>query len=77
MYKLALKKYLDDNNISRYTLVKSAGMRYQTINNLYNNNVKSINFNVLDKICKTLNCTPNDLIIDIDENDEHEESDDE
>lgn len=77
MYKLALKKYLDDNNISRYTLVKSAGMRYQTINNLYNNSVRSINFNVLDKICKTLNCTPNDLIIDIDEDDEHEESDDE
>lgn len=43
---------------------------------MYNNNVRSINFDILDKICKTLNCTPNDLIIDVNE-DEHGESDNE
>ena len=44
---------------------------------MYTNSVRSINFDVLDKICKTLNCTPNDLIIDVDDEDEHEESDNE
>lgn len=43
---------------------------------MYNNSVRSINFNILDKICKTLNCTQTDLIIDVNE-DEHEESDNE
>ena len=44
---------------------------------MYNNNVRTINFDVLDKICKTLNCTPNDLIIDDEDEHEHEESDNE
>ena len=44
---------------------------------MYNNSVRSINFNILDKICKTLNCTQTDLIIDVneDDEDEHDESD--
>ena len=50
------EKYLDKRDI-----VKLTGIDRHTINNICKNKTKSIKFDTLDKLCKALGCTPNDL----------------
>ncbi len=47
-------------NISTYTLIKKYGINPRTINNLKHG--KSITMYTLERICKILNCKPNDVI---------------
>ena len=53
-----------------YWLAKTTGISYPTIHNLVNNKTESIKFEVIEKICSALNCTPNDLLI-INGNEDH------
>ncbi len=62
-----LDKLLNDRNISTYELSKKANVRFQTIQNLRNNQSIRIDFNVLAKICYVLGCKVED-IIEYDEN---------
>ena len=50
------EKYLDKRDI-----VKLTGIDRHTINNICKNKTTSIKFDTLDKLCKALDCTPNDL----------------
>lgn len=61
--KINIKNKLDEKSISRYELAKRIGVTYPTIDNIYKGTSTSIKFNILEDICKELNCTPNDILI--------------
>lgn len=51
---------MKDRNITTYTLIYKEGFSPQIINNLRHN--KSITMHTLQKLCKILDCTPNDVV---------------
>ena len=61
--KINIKHKLDEKSMSRYELAKRIGVTYPTIDNIYKGTSTSIKFNILEGICKELNCTPNDILI--------------
>lgn len=46
--------------VTTYTLIYKMGFSAYTITNLKRN--KSITMNTLEKLCKVLRCTPNDIV---------------
>lgn len=56
-----LWKTMARKNITTYTLIYKLGFSPQTINNLKHN--KSITIYTLEKLCKVLDCTPNDILL--------------
>lgn len=62
MIKNYLSKLMGEK---RYTIVQVAektGMSTSTISNLYNEKVKRMDFDTLEKLCKLFNCKVQDLI---------------
>ena len=57
-----LEEVLKDRKKSLYSLAKETGISYNTLTRINKNRVQGITFDVLEKICKALQCTPNDLI---------------
>lgn len=55
-----LWKTMESKNITTYTLIYKLGFSPQTISNLKHN--KSITIYTLEKLCRVLQCTPNDVI---------------
>lgn len=51
------RKRIKMSEISRMT-----GIGYSTIQRLYNNQVNRIEFDVLNKLCNYLECSPNDIL---------------
>ena len=51
---------MKSRNITTYTLIKDYNFSPQTINNLRHN--KGITTYTLERLCKILDCTPNDII---------------
>ena len=60
-----LWKKMKELNITTYTLINKHNINPRTINNLKHN--KGITINTLEQLCNILDCTPNDLFIEIDE----------
>ncbi len=60
--KVKLKELLKDRNKSLYAVAKETGISYNTLHKINKNDVQSMSFDVLEKICLNLNCTPNDLL---------------
>jgi putative transcriptional regulator len=54
---------LKERNSSRYRLAKQTGISEQALGKICRNETSSIEFSTIEKICKALNCTPNDIII--------------
>lgn len=44
-------------------VAKIAGLRYNTVYNLFYDKTEGIEFSTLNKLCYALECTPNDLLI--------------
>lgn len=59
---IKLDDLLNDRNISTYELSTKSNIRFQTIQSLRENKSTRINFNILAKLCYTLNCKVEDLI---------------
>lgn len=59
--KVVLKEYLKHINKTAYWLYKQTGLTKKAVYDLINNKTDGIKFDTLSKICKTLNCTPNDI----------------
>lgn len=59
---ISIKKQVEKIGISRYELAKRIGVSYPTITSIYNGDSTSIKFEILEKLCIELNCTPNDII---------------
>ena len=55
-----LWKTMKDRGVTKYPLIYKMGFSAYTITNLKRN--KSITMNTLEKLCRVLNCTPNDVI---------------
>ncbi len=56
---------MKQQNITTYTLIYKMGFSAYTIHNLKHN--KSITIYTLEKLCKALNCTPNEILAFVDE----------
>lgn len=53
-------KKMEIENITTYTLINKWGINPRTVNNLKHN--KGITVDTLEKLCKILNCKPNDIL---------------
>ena len=51
---------MESENITTYTLINKWSIKPRTINNLKHN--KGITVDTLERLCKILNCTPNDVL---------------
>ncbi len=60
-----LWRTMKEKGVTTYTLIYKQGFSAYTITNLRRK--KSITMNTLEKLCKVLECSPNDIIEFIDE----------
>lgn len=61
--RLNIKDKLAEKEITRYELAKRIGVSYPTITAIFNGDSTSIKLEILEALCKELECTPNDLIV--------------
>ncbi len=62
MVHIKIQELLQKQNKTKYWLMKETEITFQSLTDLINNKNKGIKFETLEKICKALNCTPNDII---------------
>lgn len=55
-----LWRTMEEKGVTKYTLIYKMGFSSYTILNLRRS--KSITMNTLERLCKVLKCTPNDII---------------
>lgn len=60
--KVKLENVLKEREKSLYALAKETGISYNTLTRINKNKVQGITWDVLEKVCLNLKCTPNDLI---------------
>ncbi len=53
--------------MTKYWLYKQLGMRYQSFSKMVNNETKSIRYEAIETMCLLLECTPNGLLVFVDE----------
>lgn len=61
--KINLNNLLKEQEKSQYWLAKKTGITPATLNKLCSNKTTSITFSTLEAICHALSCTPNDIFI--------------
>lgn len=59
--KLNVKQILEKQGKTPYWLSKVTGISNNNISNICNGETKSIRLDTIEKICQSLNCTPNDI----------------
>ena len=73
MVKLNVKELLKEKKKTKYWLFNMlnnvGNISYTNFNNLVENKTGSIKYSNIEKLCKILDCTPNDLFEITDEND--------
>lgn len=57
-----LKEQMVRNKTTRYRISKNIGIYYPSLTKIYNHETTSISFDVLEKLCNELHCTPNDIL---------------
>lgn len=62
MIKLKVKELLKQQDRTQYWLSKQTGIAANNVAKICNKETTNIRFDTMEKICKALNCTPNDLI---------------
>lgn len=66
--RLSIQNKLKEKNMTRYELAKKIGVTYPTIDKIYKGESTSIKFDILESICKELNCSPLEIL----DTDDHE-----
>lgn len=61
--KLSIKEKLHESGMSRYELAKRIGVTYPTITSIYNGETTSVKLEILEALCRELNCTPLDILV--------------
>jgi len=61
MLVLNIEKLLKKQGKSKYWLVQALGSNYTVINAMIGNSTTGIKFDTIEKLCKILECEPNDL----------------
>lgn len=59
--QITIDNILRTQNKTRYWLSKEINYSYPNLMKLCNNQTTSMQFEVIEKICHALNCTPNDI----------------
>lgn len=62
MIKIKLAEMLGKHKMTRKKLAELIDVRPNTIGDLYNENIKRLDIQMLDKICQVFNCQIEDLI---------------
>ena len=60
--KISIKDKLQEKGITRYELAKRIGVTYPTIDNIYKGTSTSIKFDILEAICKELDCSLDEIL---------------
>lgn len=61
--KISIQQKLSEKGMSRYELAKRIGVTYPTITSIYNGESTSIKFDILEAICKELDCSLDEILI--------------
>ena len=59
---ISIKDKLQEKVITRYELAKRIGVTYPTITSIYNGESTSIKFDILEAICKELDCSLDEIL---------------
>ena len=65
--QLNIKQKVDEKGLNKNQLSKLLQLGYIVTCNLYEGKTERIYFDTLERLCKVLECTPNDIIISNDE----------
>lgn len=60
--KVKLVELAKKKEKSLFAVSRETGISYNTLFNIKKGEIKSISFDVLEKLCDCLQCTPNDLL---------------
>lgn len=71
MLKLDIERLLEEKGKTKYWLWKRTNLTYTNFDNLIKNRTKSIRYSNLEKICEVLECTPNDLFVKVEDDNEN------
>lgn len=63
MLTLKINEILKDKGKTPYWLSKQTGISPNNMGKICNGETTNIRFDTMEKICKALECTPNDIII--------------
>lgn len=61
--RINIKDKLNEKGMTRYELAKLIGVTYPTITSIYNGESTSIKFEILESICKELDCSPVEILV--------------
>ena len=61
--KLTIKDRMDAAGITRYRMRQLLNCDYKTIDNMYKGKATQIRLDTLGELCRILDCTPNDILI--------------
>lgn len=61
--KISIQKKLKEKGMTRYELAKRIGVTYPTIDHIYKGTSTSIKFEILEAICKELDCSLDEILI--------------
>lgn len=61
--KISIQTKLKEKGMTRYELAKRIGVTYPTIDNIYKGTSTSIKFEILESICKELDCSLDEILI--------------
>ncbi len=67
MIQLNVINLLKKKGKTKYWLYKQMGMSYQNFNKMVNNQTQSIRYENLDALCQLLDCSPNDLLVQVEQ----------
>lgn len=63
MLSLRVNEILSEKDKTPYWLSKQTGISPNNIGKICNGETTNIRFDTIEKICKALDCTPNDIIV--------------
>jgi len=61
--KISIQEKLKEKGMTRYELAKRIGVTYPTIDNIYKGTSTSIKFDILENICKELDCLLEEILV--------------
>ena len=59
---LRLDEYLKEHNISRSSLSRNGQIHYKQLLKYCRNDMQKVDLNILARLCKTINCTIEDIL---------------
>lgn len=61
--KINIKDKMNEKNITRYELAQRIGVTYPTMNSMYKGETTSVKFDILEAVCKELDCSLDEILV--------------